>query len=94
MPLKAGKSRRVVSSNISALIHEGYPQKQAVAIALNEARRYGCRYVVGMPAARGMVLVYSQHRLYHTAMKVAEKVHKAIIYRVCPSGLVSEWESK
>lgn len=39
MPLKKGKSKKVVSSNISELIGSGYPHKQAIAIALSEARR-------------------------------------------------------
>jgi hypothetical protein len=39
MPLRKGSSRRVVSSNISELRHSGRPQKQAIAIALSEARR-------------------------------------------------------
>lgn len=39
-PLRSGSSRDVVSSNISRLVHEGYPQKQAVAVALSNARRH------------------------------------------------------
>lgn len=37
MPLKVGKSKEVISSNISKLMSEGRPQKQAVAIAMSEA---------------------------------------------------------
>jgi hypothetical protein len=38
-PLKKGSSDAVVSANIRKLRHEGYPQKQAVAIALKKAGR-------------------------------------------------------
>lgn len=39
MPLKSGKGQKVVSSNIRELKNAGYPQKQAVAIALDKARK-------------------------------------------------------
>jgi len=37
MPLRKGKSKKVVSSNIKRLRHEGKPQKQAIAIAMSKA---------------------------------------------------------
>jgi hypothetical protein len=39
MPLKPGKSKKVISANIREMIHSGHPQKQAVAAALSNARR-------------------------------------------------------
>lgn len=39
MPLNKGESKKVVSKNISKLIHENYPQKQAIAIVLNKLRK-------------------------------------------------------
>jgi hypothetical protein len=37
MPLKQGSSRAVISENIRVLIKEGYPPKQAAAIAYRKA---------------------------------------------------------
>jgi len=41
MPLKKGKSKKTISANIAELRHSGREQKQAVAIALETARRAG-----------------------------------------------------
>ena len=38
MPIKKGSSKKVVSENISKLMHEGRPQKQAIAIAMQSAK--------------------------------------------------------
>ena len=43
MPLKSGKSQKVISQNIKELMDSGRPQKQAVAIALDKARKSGMK---------------------------------------------------
>lgn len=43
MPLKKGKSKSVIGSNIKEMEASGHPRKQAIAAALNTARQSGAK---------------------------------------------------
>jgi hypothetical protein len=43
MPLKKGKSKKIIGKNISEMESGGYPPKQAIAASLNEARKSGAK---------------------------------------------------
>jgi len=43
MPLLKGKSRQVIGENISEMRRSGYPEAQAVAASLHQARKSGAK---------------------------------------------------
>jgi len=50
MPLKSGRSKKVIGENISELIRSGRPRAQAIAIAMDKAgmvREFNSRNVKG-----------------------------------------------
>lgn len=57
MPLKRGKSKATVQWNIRMLIEEGYPPKQAVAIALSSARAFAKRQYMRLKQKQRVLLM-------------------------------------
>jgi len=51
MPLKKGKSREAISSNIAELVRSGRPRDQAAAIAYSNAGK-GRKKVMAIPRKR------------------------------------------
>lgn len=47
MPLTKSGSRAAMSRNISEMVHAGHPQKQAIAAAYRNARKYGAKFAGG-----------------------------------------------
>lgn len=45
MPLKKGKSKKVIGNNIKEMEKSGHPRKQAIAAALNKARKSGAKII-------------------------------------------------
>ncbi len=43
MPLSKGRSRKTIGKNIAELESSGYKRKQAIAAALDEARKSGAK---------------------------------------------------
>lgn len=43
MPLKSGKSKKVISENIREMRSSGHPEAQSVAAALSQARKSGAK---------------------------------------------------
>lgn len=53
MPLKKGKSRKIIGENIKEMESSGHKRKQAIAAALNEARKSGAH--IKKPKRKGHV---------------------------------------
>lgn len=61
MPLIKSGSREATSRNISEMIHSGYPQKQAVAASLRNARQYGMAAGGSPPLGASVVARHALH---------------------------------
>lgn len=43
MPLKTGRSKKVIGENIAEMEKSGHPKAQAIAASLNQARKSGAK---------------------------------------------------
>jgi len=43
MPLKPGKSKKIIGENIAEMEESGHPKDVSVAASLNNARKYGAK---------------------------------------------------
>lgn len=73
MPLLKGSSRGVVSENIRTEIAHGKPQKQAVAIALSEARKSRESKKEGMKSARKSRVKGKRSHPYGPTMRLVKR---------------------
>ena len=84
MALREGKSRAVISSNIRSLLDEGYPAKQAQAIALTKAQGYAQPPFAVIVVEGSVGVIVSRHRTLRAARSAAKRVPGAIAKRIRP----------
>src|SRR5215510_9043810 len=72
MPLVKSPTRKAFSENVSEMMHAGHPQKQALAAAYRNARKYGAKFANG-----GGVNVSGVNRNPTEAQKEAGNYKKA-----------------
>jgi hypothetical protein len=81
---KRNPAKKTVSQKISQLVHEGYPQRQAVAVALNEERAGKVKRNPARKAPARMVHAYAlvcMHPEPHTVALVDTLAHAKEIAR-------------
>jgi hypothetical protein len=84
MPLHKGSSRKVVSENIKEMVLAGHPQKQAVAAALNMARKKTSSKVHEEKKAddrKSRSIHHSDHKREETSVKKVAKSGKEAAHK-------------
>lgn len=80
MPLAKGKSEKTISSNIKEMIDVGHPREQAIAAALNAARKSikkadgGLTMLHSLKPMKPMHSLLDHHSIHHS------KIHKGPIH--------------